>query len=291
MRDLTPSNTGAMAKTPEAQEHCPQSWSVFGRSGWWETLAQSPASVLMLDYDGTLAPFQLERMEAASYPGVPERLVQLARTPGLRLVVVSGRPASEISDLLPPGLRLEIWGSHGREKLLPGGQYGVAPLTAEQNRYLDELQSLVSRNGFSTQTERKVGSLALHTRGLGSVEARRLHELAESYCRSIVRAGHSGLEWMSFDGGVEVRGTGCTKANAVRAILSDVSENTPVAYLGDDQTDEDAFHALNQQENAACVLVRHEPRDSGAQWWIQPPEELLAFLDRYLQVVRKSGAD
>jgi trehalose-phosphatase len=289
MRDLTPSETGQTAETPEALEHWPQPWSAFARSGWWRALARSTASVLMLDYDGTLAPFQRERMEATTYPGVPERLVRLAGTPGIRLVLVSGRPTIEISKLLPPDLNVEIWGSHGREKLLPGGHYEIASLTPEQNRCLDELQDLVGRNGFPAQAERKIGSLALHTRGLDPGEATRIHELAESYYRSIVCVGHTDLEWMNFDGGIELRGTGCTKGNAVRAILAEVSEETPVAYLGDDQTDEDAFRALSHRSNAACVLVRQEPRASIAEWWIQPPDELLALLDMYLEV-RRSGA-
>ena len=37
-------------------------------------VAQSPVSALLLDYDGTLAPFCLNRQQALPYPGIPALL-------------------------------------------------------------------------------------------------------------------------------------------------------------------------------------------------------------------------
>ena len=49
-----------------------------------------------------------------------------------------------------------------------------------------------------------------------------------------------------------------------------------MAYLGDDRTDEDAFRALRGR--GLSVLVRAEPRETAADAWIRPPEELIEFL-------------
>lgn len=49
-----------------------------------------------------------------------------------------------------------------------------------------------------------------------------------------------------------------------------------MAYLGDDVTDEDAFHAVKPR--GLAVLVRAELRETAADLWIRPPRELVAFL-------------
>jgi trehalose-6-phosphatase len=65
----------------------------------------------------------------------------------------------------------------------------------------------------------------------------------------------------------------------VKAVLSDTAPDSPVAYLGDDITDEDAFQLVKAQ--GLAVLVRPEFRETAADLWIKPPQELLAFLERW----------
>ncbi|HVZ16212.1 MAG TPA: trehalose-phosphatase, partial [Terriglobales bacterium] len=68
---------------------------------------------LLSDYDGTLAPFVVDRTAARPYPNVPEALLTLAEN-GVRVVIVSGREANEVQRLL--GINsIEIWGCHGAE--------------------------------------------------------------------------------------------------------------------------------------------------------------------------------
>ena len=46
---------------------------------FFETVAQAPKSALLLDYDGTLAPFRVERDKATPYAGVTSTLQQIQR--------------------------------------------------------------------------------------------------------------------------------------------------------------------------------------------------------------------
>ena len=133
-----------------------------GGSCW----SAAPHSVLMLDFDGTLSPFVRERMSAKMYPGVAERLLRLAAAPRTRLVLVSGRPARDLASLLPSGLHVEIWGSHGREHISADGRYTSIPLNAAQEQALAHLEAELRRHGLASLIERKIGSLAIHTRGL-----------------------------------------------------------------------------------------------------------------------------
>lgn len=265
-------------------------WCQFAQPEWWRKLGHARTSVLVLDYNGTLAPFVRERMEAQPYVGVSERLISLARMRWIRLAIVSGRPAKEVFGLLLHGLNLEIWGSHGRERLRSNGDYETHPLNLAQSRYLDEFENLIRSEGFAFVLERKLGSLALHTRGLHLADANRIYKLADIHYQSITLADYSaGLEWLPFNGGIEIRGSGRTREDAVTSILAEFPFDVPVAYLGDDQTDEDAFRMLQDRQNAASVLVRSQPKETAAKWRIIPPQELLAFLDRYLEAQRKHG--
>jgi trehalose-phosphatase len=89
-----------------------------------------------------------------------------------------------------------------------------------------------------------------------------------------------GLHLLPFDGGVELRSTDRTKGAAVAEILFQEPDDAPVAYLGDDLTDEDAFVALGNR--GYSILVRGEVRGSFARFWLRPPVALLGFLDAWI---------
>src|SRR5438270_891959 len=76
---------------------------------------------------------------------------------------------------------------------------------------------------------------------------------------------------------------GRDKGDAMRAILMETNPDAAVAYLGDDQTDEDAFRALKGR--GLTALVRPESRPTAADIWLQPPQELIEFFDDWLHAV------
>ena len=47
--------------------------------------------------------------------------------------------------------------------------------------------------------------------------------------------------------------------------------------IGDDLTDEDAFKAI--KDNGLGILVRKKYRNSAADVWLQPPDQLMQFLN------------
>jgi trehalose-phosphatase len=83
-----------------------------------------------------------------------------------------------------------------------------------------------------------------------------------------------------FDGGMEIRVAATNKGDVVRAILSEMTRDSVIAYLGDDRTDEDAFVALDGR--GLGVLVRTEFRETEADVWLRPPEGVLTFLTAWL---------
>jgi len=63
-------------------------------------VAQSPVSALLLDYDGTLAPFCLNRQHALPYPGITALLQEIIVCGRTRVVIITGRNAHEVIPLL-----------------------------------------------------------------------------------------------------------------------------------------------------------------------------------------------
>jgi hypothetical protein len=69
-------------------------------SEFFQTLPAAKQRVLMLDYDGTVAPFSRDRRKASPYPAVPELLAEIMGTCSTRLIILSGRSARDIPRVL-----------------------------------------------------------------------------------------------------------------------------------------------------------------------------------------------
>jgi len=79
---------------------------------------------------------------------------------------------------------------------------------------------------------------------------------------------------LEFEAGIELR-VGRNKGGAVEAILQEAVRGAPVAYLGDDLTDEAAFRAINNfRTHSLSVLMRRQRHETEADVWLRPPVEL-----------------
>jgi trehalose-phosphatase len=259
--------------------HFPPPWANSAEAAvLGQPLRATPRSLLMLDYDGTLAPFHVNRFAAVLYPGVADRLATLSGLSRVRLVLISGRPARELRGLLPASTGAEIWGSHGWEQLKSDGSYRLFPLDPMQRAALEQVAREMTALGFSEALEVKPSSLAIHWRSVAPATQEQIRSSIESVFNRIAQPG--GLRLLPFDGGLELRSTDRTKGTAVEQILAEEPSAFPVAYLGDDLTDEDAFAALG--DRGFSILVRTEVRASCARFWLRSPKEVLGFLDEWI---------
>lgn len=240
-------------------------------------LADAPRRALLLDYDGTLAPFRVEHRQALPYPGVRELLADLRADGATRVAFVSGRGVADVVRLLSLEGPLEVWGCHGAEHLLPDGSYRLRPLEERCARGLREAEGALRRLAPPDACETKPAGIALHLRGLPAAQAERVRASVEAAWAGI--AGRDGLAVVAFDGGVELRVPGIHKGEVVEQVLDEMGPEAAVAYLGDDLTDEDAFRALSGR--GLGVLVRGQWRPTAAAARITPPEQLLEFLARW----------
>lgn len=229
---------------------------------------------IFLDYDGTLTPIAL-RPELAvldeSVRAVVRRLAALCP-----VAVVSGRDLDDVArhvgldellyagshgfDIRGPGLRTQI----GLE-YLPDLDSAQAALTARLSAVAGAL------------VERKRFGIAVHTR---MVEPPVKPAVAEAV--GAVSAAHPNLR---VTGGKEIfelrPNLPWDKGRAVLSLLDTLGLNGPDVvplYLGDDETDEDAFRALAGR--GIGIRVIDHPAPTAAGWSVRDPAEAGAFLAR-----------
>lgn len=208
---------------------------------FWDMISLKQNKLIALDYDGTLAPFHINRMEALPFKGIPDLLRRISLRDDTTLAVISGRPLDELEILLKPWKGIMI-GSHGFEKRFRTGQIFIKKISLRQQEGLSHAHGMILDMGMEMHMEKKPASIAFHTRGLEGKAARRLEqEVVLEWGRIASRCS---LEVRKFQGGVEVLAKGWNKGDALEELLRDEPGDSFCVYIGDDSTDEDAFQRI-----------------------------------------------
>ena len=143
---------------------------------------------------------------------------------------------------------------------------------------LQQAKDWLRQSGLLSIAEIKQGGIAVHCRGLNPMEAgdvlRRIHREWNRFNEI------PDIKVLSFDGGIELRTAHPDKGDAINAILADTDRAAAVAFLGDDLTDEDAFRV---QQRGLSILVRSEYRKTMAKVLLQPPHQLVEFLNLWAE--------
>jgi trehalose 6-phosphate phosphatase len=246
-----------------------------------DRLSPASESVLLVDYDGTLAPFQKERERAYPYPHVEAILNAIIRCRKTRVIVITGRPIGDLQTLFRSLNNLEVWGAHGLEHRLVDGTYQQTAIDPEIAAVLTQAEKWLIASNLASLAEIKPGGIAIHWRGLPDAEIERLQSLVREGWSAL--AQQPGVKLFNFEAGLELRAAHPDKGDAVTAILENLNSQVRIAFLGDDLTDEDAFRVLAGR--GLSVLVRPEYRETRANIWLKPPQELIGFLELWLSKI------
>jgi trehalose 6-phosphate phosphatase len=217
-------------------------------------ISQPQSAGIFLDFDGTLSEIAHVPSEARPIDGARDLLSQLAER--FRLVaVVSGRSARELLEWL--GADIEIWGTHGAERVTHDGRIELS----ERARPYAELMERVRLDAARQIDELGIDGLlledknimiGLHFRAASDREAARraldqlAQELADGY--GLLRAGGR----LAFELRPPVE---FSKAQVVLQRARDVSLKA-VAFVGDDRVDLPAFDALDTLAAEGLATLR-----------------------------------
>ena len=232
---------------------------------------------VFLDYDGTLTPI-VDRPEHALLPTANRRALTALAT-AVPVGIISGRDLDDVRHMV--GVE-GLWyaGSHGFDVLSPEGhrqqvEEGRVALPALDRSEVD-LRALVPRVE-GAWVERKRFAIAVHFRAVDARDVPRLKALVATVAES-----HGGLRMTGGKKILELRpDVDWDKGRALEWILTTATgEDTTVlpVYVGDDETDEDAFHVI--RSSGVGVVVGDEDRFTAAHCRLDGPDEVGLFLTR-----------
>lgn len=256
---------------------------------FFATVGSNRPRLLMLDYDGTLAPFRIKRDQATPYPGVRIILNAMLVAGHTRLALISERQVGDVLKLLKLAQPIEIWGSYGAERFHPDGRYHFAGIGSQTSEGIARARTWARGHNLLSYCEQKPTGLALHWRELSAEQIAPLQ--AEIKIAWSLLAEEYGLKLEAFDGGMELRAAQYDKGRVVQTLLEEMGPEVVAAYLGDDLTDENAFQSLGQHGDGVGILVRAEQRPTAAMFWARPPSEQLFFLSRWHQICGGKWSD
>lgn len=250
----------------------------------WGMVAAARHRLLMLDYDGTLAPFAAEREHAVPLPRSLLLLRKITSWTRTGVAIVSGRPLGEVEGFLGD-LPAAFVGEHGWEQRAPDGEIIRRPLESSVAATIGAAESAAQSAGWGDLLERKRSAVVLHTRGLPDARAR---ELQDRCVQAWGRLVNSQVALDRIDGGVELRARGRNKGTVVLSLLSHAAPGTLGVFVGDDVTDEDAFDVV--RDWGFGIRVGRPEQPTIAQGYLPSCEAVPEFLEEWLRVTEGAEA-
>jgi alpha,alpha-trehalase len=235
---------------------------------------------VFLDYDGTLTPI-VARPELAVLSSDMKRAVERLAA-ACTVAIVSGRDRADVERIVGIG-SLFYAGSHGFDIAGPGGRRmeheeaarfapALRQAARELHRRLDSIAgSLVEDKKFA---------VAVHYRLVADEEVQEVERAVDD-----VVARHEELRKTGGKKVFELRPRlDWHKGKAVdwlRTALGVGGADVLPIYLGDDETDEDAFESL--REGGIGILVADAPQPTRARYRLRDSAEVRRFLERIAQ--------
>lgn len=242
-------------------------------------LQKSPTKVLMLDFDGTLAPI-VKSPEQAKLPLKTRDLLQkLIAKPDVYLAIISGRKLSDIKEKISLP-NIIYGGNHGLEGEIFGKSYSF-PLTNKALSTLNKIKKQLSKvaNEFKgVFIEDKDLTLSFHYRLADAQQLSKvilifdetLRPYLENNSVSIIAGKRvidiiPKVDWSKGD-----------FANLViKKITTRTRKRPATIVVGDDTTDEDVFLKLN---NAITVKTGKNTL-SNAAYYLKNTKDVFMFLE------------
>lgn len=236
--------------------------------------------VMLSDFDGTLAPYHPDPAAPTLSADTKDVLETLATRHDTAVGLVSGRRLADLDLRTRLSRRVYLAGLHGLE-IRHEAQAWHHPDLVESREVTDAVtNAIASRVGYvrGLKLEDKGVALTVHVRSVAPHQRDEVIRSAREAASAWLEAGtikaidaHYAIEFLP--------NIGWTKGDAVRWILDDVERRVGrpawCVFFGDDETDEDAFRAIDR---GLTVVVGRRP--SAARMRLRSPTEVAHVLAR-----------
>lgn len=236
-------------------------------------------AAIFLDYDGTLTPIVADPRDARLDDAIRATIEDLARR--CTVAIVSGRERTDVARMV--GLDNLIYvGSHGFDIAGPDGLHKEHERAPELVPVLDRAEQRVRTDLADVAgalVERKRFAIAAHYRSVAPQDAARVE-------RAVDAAVAEAPQLLRKTGGkmlFELRpNVDWDKGRAVGWLLAHLGLDRPdivPLYIGDDETDEDAF-AVMHRYGGLGILVSPDAQRTSADYRLDDPAAVGRFLRR-----------
>lgn len=225
---------------------------------------------LFLDVDGTLLDFARHPDEVEVAAHLHDDLARLRVRLGGAVALLSGRSLAQL-DALFEWRDAAAAGLHGAELRMPGGEVhftgdkdSFAGVRARAAALVDQAPGLV--------LEDKIRALALHYR-----HAPQARHAAEQVANTLLRGTGDRYVVQRGDHVIELKPAGVDKGRALESLMRIAPFRGRRPWmLGDDLTDEDAFHRVNAMGGTSVIIGNRRP--TAARCSIASPAAVRAWL-------------
>ncbi len=249
-------------------------------------VSEAPRLLLMLDFDGTLAPI-VSHPDLATLPRETRaRLVELRAAPSVSPAIISGRSVADLRQRVAVENIIYV-GNHGRELQRPGASEPEANLEI-QKRMVEVAGHLTKKLSgvLGVVIENKGLTVALHYRQVPEAMRPRVRSCTQEIAQQMaglieVSEGKCVYDLFPSDG--------ASKGKSALALLEEHGGLPTVLpiYCGDDTTDETVFRAL--PTGSITVYVGNVGAASAARYRLADPGEVASLLTR-IALLRRNPA-
>lgn len=236
---------------------------------------------ILLDYDGTLAPYQKIPSLATPSPELLQLLGTLTNDVSNEIIIISGRDEQTLENWLGH-LPLTLVAEHGASIKYKNEEWKeLVNITPEWKDQIRPLMQLFVDRCAGSFIEEKKSTLAWHYRNthpeLGFARSR---ELRNSLLQLIT---NTSLQVIDGNKVLEVRMVGVDKGATAANLLAHFSPDF-VLCIGDDTTDEDMFRYLRDKG----YTIKVGRGNTAAQYTILSQREVFPFLRRFFEPVKQA---
>ena len=259
---------------PSAVEH----WSAIRKQ------LQGKRPAVFLDYDGTLTPIVSRPEDAVLSRPMRTALERLARS--CLTVIVSGRERSEVAALVAMDSLyyagshgFDITGPHGSAMQHSAGEDFVTDIADAYERLKPEVERIPGAT-----IENKRFALAIHYRNVAERDVAPIERMVSAVVEGNPRLRRTGGKKI-----FEVRPNidwhkGKALLWVMEALALSPNDTVPI-YIGDDETDEDAFRAI--QRDGVAIVVLDESRPTDAHYQVSDVDEVRLVLEQLAEACRE----
>ncbi len=235
-----------------------------------ENYKSTSKRLLLLDYDGVLAPFVSDPKDAKPSKKLLDTIKRLAEEKENDVVIISGRSQDDLDDWLEH-LPITLVAEHGAATKHPGKEWELA--VKDSKLWIDEIHPLLEKYAFLAPgafVEEKACSIVWHYRKAGPYTAGKQIGIMKKELKPLINK--YGLKLYMGSKIVEIKSPDITKGHAANALLTKAYDF--ILALGDDFTDEDMFSALPRR----AFTLKVGPGKTAARYRIADTNKVSALL-------------